>query len=281
MKTVKENCWFKDAKRDAISSIVPLSADAISNITKRRASADIHRALMADMASHQNLAQMRDLNKLFVSLDTDNDGTVDVQEARTGLSGKLDPEMIEQLLRAISHTEPGGRTIVAYNEFMGQLMAGQAAEEGRLLADLFSEFDTDRSGFLSRAEIEAVLARPQVAKILVGRDASSVMREMDADGDGRIVFEEFRRALEGGSAAGVAGTGAFQRGDAVQYYSPSYSCWMDCTVTATDPSGAVQVSAKPGYWLRPAEQSTKLRRPTTGAMQPAAGIGRKLLGAAF
>jgi len=48
---------------------------------------------------------------------------------------------------------------------------------------------------------------------------------------------------------------------AVLFWSMSFRKWVDCTVTAVQPSGDIQISCKPGYWMPLAEQDEKLRSP--------------------
>merc|ERR1712046_177561 len=47
-------------------------------------------------------------------------------------------------------------------------------------------------------------------------------------------------------------TGNIHKGDVMQYYSSSWTKWIDCQVTEVDPaSGGIQVSVRPGFWLGP------------------------------
>merc|ERR1712187_671755 len=142
---------------------------------------------MANLASTKNLAQMRDLNELFRSLDKDNNGRVSADELRGGLKGRLSPEAAEQLVS----TWVGADGNVPYTLFMGEMLLAKEAETGNLLWQFFLEADTDRSGSLSLQELEALLRKPEVGKALGNSvSAAELMREMDKDQSGQVDYEE-------------------------------------------------------------------------------------------
>lgn len=69
----------------------------------------------------------------------------------------------------------------------------------------------------------------------------------------------------------------YQPRSPVQYFSASYNQWIDCHVEQVAPTGEVQVSCKPGYWVSLQEQEQKMRAggasggyPTGGAPPPTA-----------
>jgi len=48
-------------------------------------------------------------------------------------------------------------------------------------------------------------------------------------------------------------------GATLQYKSKSHSQWVDCVVEDVKPTGEVQMSCKPGYWMSLSEQAKRLR----------------------
>lgn len=69
---------------------------------------------------------------------------------------------------------------------------------------------------------------------------------------GNAVANDFAPLVLAGGVQLAAGT-------KVQYFSDTHAAWVDCVVTDIQPSGAVQLSCKRGYWMPPEEQVTKLR----------------------
>mmetsp|Transcript_13695 Transcript_13695/g.30166 ORF Transcript_13695/g.30166 Transcript_13695/m.30166 type:complete len:179 (+) Transcript_13695:2-538(+) len=149
-------------------------------------------------------------------------------------------------------------------------------EENELLSRIFNEVDKKRKGYLDLPDIEALLLRPAVAKVLGDRRPSELMKEMDTDRNGKVSFTEFRLALQGRAGpqhgahfAGTLGprTYGWNVGTELEYFSVTNMQWVGCTITSVDRhSGAVQVDCKPGYWMHGVERQSRLRRPRWGIL---------------
>uniref|UniRef100_A0A7S1AMS1 Calmodulin n=1 Tax=Noctiluca scintillans TaxID=2966 RepID=A0A7S1AMS1_NOCSC len=180
--------WFTEC-----NDSTALGLEALEEVRDRRRKTDLFRAMLADIASRENLAQLKTLNKLFSDLDSDNDGLISAQEARTWLNGRWSHDEIERLIDVLI----GSNETVSYEAFMGQLIAVKEPEENRLLAQTFAEVDTGKTGFLQIADVRALLQRPALAKMLGDRSPENLMSELDTDGDGQISFSEFKYAMQG------------------------------------------------------------------------------------
>jgi len=245
-----EDPWFSRSQAGS----APVDMRALRNMTCRRQQSDLYRALLADKASKECLSQLKDLNQLFVKLDTDNDGLVTAEEMRSALHGRWKDSDIKALITNITGGQEGP---VSYEEFMGQLMAACAPEENQLLEKLFDDADTDGSGHLTVANIQDLLRRPAVARVLGARAPEELAREMDVDEDGTVSFEEFKRAMQRGTHTDCL----YKQGEAVEYLSPSHDEWLPCTVTTVDTrTGAVQISVRPDVWIRGAQLKMVLRK---------------------
>lgn len=176
----------RDEAESAVSETVVSSLEALSERSR------LQKAVLTDIAATLNLAELSKLNAAFTSLDADGNGVVSEEELREWLRFRMEPEMLEYVVGSL--VEPGGT--VAYTTFMGQLLASKAADENRLLWAEFSQLDGG-AGYLDRERVAQMLERPALAKVLAGWSVSELMEVLDFDGDGCIVFEEFRRALSG------------------------------------------------------------------------------------
>jgi len=278
-----EDPWFSGAADESstIDSVV------LDNLTKRQQRTELQRAVMTELAAHQNLAQMKDLNELFLRLDADNNGFVSEEELRAGLEGKWPQARIDQLITALVGNS---QTEISYEEFMGQLMTAQAARENTLLWQVFSEVDTQAKGYLDLKDIEGLISRPAVAGVLGSRDPEAILKQLDADSDNKVTFDEFRLAMQsdahtststpsGGSGGGGGGSGGiYSKWHILQYYSTTHSAWIPCTVVEAHATGAVQVDCKPGYWFSGVELRTKLRAPKRKESHSGKGaLGRQLI----
>eukprot|EP00440_Ansanella_granifera_P000102 gb/GFBE01000112.1/.p1 GENE.gb/GFBE01000112.1/~~gb/GFBE01000112.1/.p1 ORF type:complete len:728 (+),score=143.16 gb/GFBE01000112.1/:1-2184(+) len=263
VREVLERSWWTDVGKDGSE---PISAEGIANLGgagKRRNS--LRTALMMDVVATENLAHLKELNDLFASLDKDLSGSITEAEARQALTGKMAPAQVDQLISALI----GESGAVTYSNFMAQMIAAKKADDTELLWRLFKELDADNNNYLDTNELHVMLQRPKVKEILGSRTAAEVMSKMDADGSGNVTFFEFKRAMMQDDSASAAAPeqrrhsapvgGSLRAGQKVRYYSASFSQWMETTVTAVDPNGSIQLECKPGYWMPPAEQSSKVR----------------------
>lgn len=193
---------------------------------------------------------MRELNDLFLGIDKDGDGMVSADELRQALAGKWSPDQIQRLVEVLI----GDSGAVAYDEFMGQLIASKAPQEKQLLQSIFAEADADMNGYINQYELGLLMKRPAVEKVLGGKRPADVMQLMDPSGTGRISFEDFCRGFYGDSVC------EFNVNQAVEFYSSSFSSWIPCEVCKVDDkSGAIQITAKPDFWLSKAEASKRVR----------------------
>jgi len=140
-----------------------------------------------------NLAELRELNAAFSATDADGDGVITVAEAEAALNGRVDPAELQQAVQRL--VGPTGK--ISYTTFLGELLASKAADENRVLWREFDRLDLDNDGSLEKAEVAGLLESPALVEVVKRRGSGALMSLMDADGDGRICFEEFRAALSG------------------------------------------------------------------------------------
>eukprot|EP00931_Biecheleriopsis_adriatica_P004853 TRINITY_DN106459_c0_g1_i1.p1 TRINITY_DN106459_c0_g1~~TRINITY_DN106459_c0_g1_i1.p1 ORF type:complete len:941 (-),score=189.20 TRINITY_DN106459_c0_g1_i1:130-2556(-) len=264
---ILEDAWFESA--DAGQAI---NMDALQRLAHRKRRTDLHRALLADLATRKNMAQLSELNDLFVRLDRNNDGLLSGEEIRQGLKGQWRDDEIEQLLLALLGPDCQGE--VTYDAFMGELMSARGSEESSLLEQAFREAGA-HNGVLRREDLFDLVQRQAIRDVLglsggdPAADAEVLMQTLDLDGTGFVTFGEFKQAVLGssasmamsgrgkpGSSGAVAPSGASscRVGQKAYYWSRSYRQWMECRIDAVDErSDAVMLNVKPGSWIRGAE----------------------------
>merc|ERR1711879_1113050 len=191
--------------------------------------------------------------------------------------GKWPDKDIEQFIKLVTRNG-----VVAYEEFMGQLMAIKAPEENKILADIFREFDTQRKGYLNIRDIGRLLERPAISRVLGKRDPVEVLQHMDKDGDGHVNFEEFKYAMEHKKSKPTNKVELYygftvEKGDKLKYHSSTHDRWLPCVITAVDSKRrAVQIDLKPNYWMKGAELLKLKCDNKATAVPPKSGSLRKL-----
>lgn len=168
-----------------------LPVEAVKMLSSLGRRNSLQRAVLTDIAATHNLAELRGLNATFDAMDVDHDGVLTADEVRNALQDTIEPERLEEVVSDLV----GSEGQVAYTAFMGQLLAAKAADEHVLLWREFTQLDSEGTGYLDHERATRLLERPALAKLLAGRGPEELMALMDENGDGRIVFEEFRRVL--------------------------------------------------------------------------------------
>lgn len=144
------------------------------------------------------------LQELFQQLDTDHSGTISFDELMVGLKQQgyvITETELQNLVRKIDEDNDGN---IKLNEFLTTFMDWnnvQTDERWQTYVDhTFAKLDENGDGFISLEELLAQL--PQVpytgqqGKAERKAEAKKMLREADANGDGRISKEEFNDLLK-------------------------------------------------------------------------------------
>lgn len=304
-------------------NIAPEVVSILSSMNRRN---ELQRAILADVAGRLNLAELNQINEAFNAMDVDGNGVITGDELSTALKARLSPEDLDKAVKSLV----GVDGMVPYTAFMGLLIASKTTEENQLLWREFQALDHQGCGYLGQDEMAQLLKRPEVSRVLAGRGVQQLMEIMDADGDGRVCFEEFRRAFSdsgavaptprmapvpsspAGSAADFTATVASAPPSARTSISPAFSArdmpsanaspeeppmvphmpipcsigvadglpqlrvgqevewlqlpatdkWISTKIKAVNPTGAVQLECKVGFWMRREMQVKRLRLRT-------------------
>mmetsp|Transcript_81234 Transcript_81234/g.252122 ORF Transcript_81234/g.252122 Transcript_81234/m.252122 type:complete len:517 (-) Transcript_81234:119-1669(-) len=134
--------------------------------------------------------QTRDLRDIFMSLDTDSDGTLTLGELKTGLQQAGLSEAAPDLEEIVEGLDVDGSGVVDYSEFMAAALDQNTYLNEDLCWTAFNVFDLDGDGKITRQELRKVLDNGSFEREAAGA-REELLREVDGDGDGSINFEEF------------------------------------------------------------------------------------------
>ncbi|CAN0908035.1 Probable calcium-binding protein CML17 [Linum grandiflorum] len=140
--------------------------------------------------------QIADLREIFRSFDRDSDGSLTQLELGSLLrSLGINPSR-DQLDALIKTADTNSNGTVEFSEFLA-LPAEEEEEKSpyseEQLKQLFRMFDRDGNGYITAAELAHSMAK--LGHALTVEELNGMITEADTDGDGRISFPEFSRAI--------------------------------------------------------------------------------------
>ncbi|KAI7728193.1 hypothetical protein M8C21_012885, partial [Ambrosia artemisiifolia] len=136
------------------------------------------------------------LKEMFKGMDTDNSGTITLEELKQGLSKqgpRLSENEVKQLLEA---ADADGNGTIDYDEFITATMHLNRMDREEHLYTAFQYFDKDNSGYISIEEMEQAIREYGMND---GRDIKEIVSEIDTDNDGRINYDEFVAMMRKGN----------------------------------------------------------------------------------
>ena len=122
-------------------------------------------------------------------LDTDQSGTISLQELREGLEKQHHRMSSEQVSRLLDTMDLDRDGQVDYGEFVAATVSSSLIIREENLLRAFELFDSDGSGFLTPEEIEAACQKYGIS--LDDASAQAILEGADANGDGQVDYYEF------------------------------------------------------------------------------------------
>ncbi|KAG2177162.1 hypothetical protein INT43_007819 [Umbelopsis isabellina] len=137
------------------------------------------------------------LREIFKIFDKDGDGTVSTSEftqVLEHLGVRAGESEAQDILKNVGNTN---KSSMNFEEFVAAVGSAtnneQAPPQDQELRDCFRAFDKNGDGRISLDELE--LAMKELGEDMTKEELHEMMRDGDADKDGMIDFEEFKRLL--------------------------------------------------------------------------------------
>jgi len=140
-------------------------------------------------------AQITEYKEAFKLFDTDGDGTISVQELSTvmkSLGLQPSPQEIQEMM---TEADEDGSGSIEFDEFLNMMKRKMKENENSIddVKAAFKVFDQDGDGYISSDELRNVMST--LGEMLSEEEIEEMIREADADGDGKVCFSEFAQMM--------------------------------------------------------------------------------------
>merc|ERR1712129_427531 len=128
------------------------------------------------------------------AFDTNGDGTItraEIGEVMKKLGGTVTEDEITALLEGMDIDGDGKVTQADFEIILKKALAAMEEE----LMNYFKEFDKDGSGSITAEELKQAVA--SMGEKISDKEAEEMIKEADADNDGKINFSEFCKKMMG------------------------------------------------------------------------------------
>mmetsp|Transcript_117954 Transcript_117954/g.251928 ORF Transcript_117954/g.251928 Transcript_117954/m.251928 type:complete len:523 (-) Transcript_117954:58-1626(-) len=168
----------------------PIGKDFVTRLQGFRAHAKLKKVALAAVAQQLPDNAIEALKDVFRSLDKNGDGSLSPQEIREGLvqQGLSVPKALDDILKSV---DCNGSGALDYTEFLAATMDRKLYIQRDVCWAAFRTFDLDGDGKITKDELARVLNGDGVKKALGAGKIDNMIREVDANGDGCVDFEEF------------------------------------------------------------------------------------------
>ncbi|XP_047179659.1 calcium-dependent protein kinase 2-like [Vigna umbellata] len=190
---VLDHPWIKE---DGEAPDKPLDNAVLNRLKQFRAMNQFKKVALRVIAGCLSEEEIMGLKEMFRGMDTDNSGTITIEELKQGLAKqgtKLTEQEVKQLMEA---ADADGNGTIDYDEFITATMQMNRMNREEHLYTAFQYFDKDNSGFITTEELEQALREFNMHD---GRDIKEILLEVDGDNDGRINYDEFVAMMRKGN----------------------------------------------------------------------------------
>ncbi|PUZ39942.1 hypothetical protein GQ55_9G384100 [Panicum hallii var. hallii] len=187
---------------DAAAQKPPAAPSPEATAATRRGGSSVATTISQAAAQQQQQSrldddQLEELREIFRSFDRNADGSLTQLELGSLLRSLGLKPSTDQLDALISRADTNSNGLVEFSEFVAlvapDLLVDRSPYSEDQLRKLFSIFDRDGNGFITAAELAHSMAK--LGHALTVKELTGMIKEADTDGDGRINFQEFSRAI--------------------------------------------------------------------------------------
>ncbi|CAK9007604.1 unnamed protein product [Durusdinium trenchii] len=194
------------------ASHVALQSNFVDNLRGFRSQNKLKKALVDEgdlsggkaalhiIAGQLNEDQIKALRDTFMGLDKNGDGLLTPAELKEGLQKAGLKEIPPDLQQIMEDVDADGSGVIDYTEFLAATLDKRQYIQEDVCWSAFRVFDRNGDGKISQDELKQVLNDGQVESTLGHEMIVELLKDVDANGDGVIDFQERLRVFGVSSA---------------------------------------------------------------------------------
>ncbi|KAI5077774.1 hypothetical protein GOP47_0007598 [Adiantum capillus-veneris] len=173
----------------------PMDGVMLTKLRQFRAMNKLKKLALKVIAENLSEEEIVGLKDLFQSMDTDNSGTLTLEELKHGLARQGSSIAESEAYQLLKAADIDGNGSIDYSEFIAATVHRSKLAKEEQLVSTFEYFDTDRSGFITTDELADALSKHGMGD---EETIKSIIAEVDTDKDGCIDYEEFVAMMQQG-----------------------------------------------------------------------------------
>ncbi|KAL2896004.1 putative calcium-binding protein CML18 [Bienertia sinuspersici] len=146
------------------------------------------------MAKNSSSKSADEIQKIFQKFDSNGDGKISASELKSLLQALGTETSSEEVAKMMAEMDIDGDGYVDLSEF-SEFHAGSGGNVGstKELREAFNLYDKDGNGKISARELYDVLK--SLGEKCSLKDCKKMIQSVDADGDGHVDFDEFKKMM--------------------------------------------------------------------------------------
>jgi len=184
--------WIRE---EGVASDRPIDPAVQSRLKQFSAMNKLKKIAIRVIAESLSEEEIAGLKEMFKMMDTDGSGAISFEELKEGLKrvgSNLKEADVRELMDAADVDHNG---TIDYGEFLAATLNLNKIEREENLYSAFSYLDKDKSGYLTKDELQAAITDFHMGDISI----DDMIREVDQDNDGRIDYNEFVTMMRNGN----------------------------------------------------------------------------------
>jgi len=185
--------WFKKFLQDVRfgSEEDKLDGSIIKSLKSYKGGSKLKKAAMNLLVKMLNTKEIESLRQQFRQLDKDGTGMISAAELKQALHDSEQVNIPETEINAIiNELDYQGNQKINYSEFIAATIKTKEILTHEKLQAIFWQFDTDRTGFITKENI--VTGFKKLGRKISAQELDEIMKVHDTTKDDKLSFDEFK-----------------------------------------------------------------------------------------